>query len=625
MKRLSESVALLQNTSFNDNNMSRQDVVNVIPYARLPWNAPYFFSYLIPSSLPTLHIGAWVSIPFRNATLHGLVVSINAAHETKMPLKPLYGLVPYMPVGKPFVRLISAVAQDTLNHPSRFLKLAHIRSPEPFMSTVKSRSFYRRKRKDKPILVWWSREFVRNKYIIERAHAFMSAQHLILAPTNERIFEIIDLLNKNKIDAVSFTSRTSQKEIATLVLRTLSGAPCVVVGTRAALFLPFARLCAITIDDEEHPAFTQTAPPPRYHLHRIVEFMRALYQAEVLTLSACPSFAAFHKSDIRERPLQGNETAVDIIDCSKNNLTLNPLHPQVLDRMRSILQNKKNALIITAQSGYASFLKCNECHYIFRCPACAHLLSRETAESDELICVRCGYREAIPPFCPHCNGLFLRFTGFGPARIIEYLRSQSIPSGDLKSALREPSCVVGKVNDTIHGLHRPIGMVALINTDVLLARPWFTATERTFQELTKWRMLSKRYHATFCIQTSVPDHPVCAALLGDTISFYNEELKLRKKLSYPPFARIIHIIIPLPHPHAESKLKPQIDALVKNVKACGFSSTPLIFVYRRKIKSMAFSIRGDESGNQKNYDHIFQLLKSELPARAVIDVDPDSL
>ena|GEM_PF-5827159 len=605
--------------------MSRQGVVNVIPYARLPWNAPYLFSYLLPSPLPALQIGAWVSIPFRNATLHGLVVSINASSEIKTPLKQLYGLVPYLPVGNSFIRFISAVAQDTLNHPSRFLKLAHIRSPERYMRPAQRRYSFRQEKIDKPVLVWWSQESVRNKYIIERAQAFMSGPHLILAPTNERIFEVIDLLGKNKIDAVSLTSRTSQKEIAALVSRILSGDPCIIVGTRAALFLPFARLHAITIDDEEHPAFTQTAPPPRYHLHRIIALMRSLYQAEVLTLSACPSFAAFYKSDIRERPHQGNGTSIDIIDCSKSNLTLDPLHPQVLDRIKGLLRNKKNTLIITALSGYASFLKCHECHYIFKCPACAHLLSRETALSGEVVCTRCGYREVIPPFCPHCNGLFLRFTGFGPARIIEYLKSHSIPSGDLKSALREPSCVVGKVNDTISSSHHPIGMVALTSADMLLARPWFTATERTFQELTKWRMLCKRFRAAFCVQTSVPDHPVFAALLGDTNRFYNEELKLRKKLSYPPFARIIHIIIPLPHRNAELKLRPQIDKLVIKINANGFSSTPLIFVYRRKIKSMAFSIRGDENGNQNSHAELFQLLKNELPARAVIDVDPDSL
>ncbi len=605
--------------------MATQRVADVIPRVRLPWNAPYFFSYLLPPSMPALQIGEWVSVPFRNATVHGLVASLHAPREMKMPLKSLLCKAPYVPVGKPFLRFISAAAEDTLNHPSRFLNLAHIRRPEQYKMPARHGFSSRQEATGKPKLAWWNQEAVRNNHIIERAQAFRGGTHLILVPTNERIIEVIELLGKLKVEAICVSSRTSQKEIATLVPRILAGDPCAVIGTRSALFLPFARLHALTIDDEEHPSFTQTTPPPRYHMHRIIELMRIFYQADVLTLSASPSFAAFHASDICERPREGGETAVEIVDCSRSSLTLNPLHPQVLDRIKSVLQSKKNAFILTAQTGYASFLKCHECQYLFKCPTCAHLLSRETALSGEVVCTRCGYREAIPPLCPHCNGLFLRYTGFGPARIIEYLKSQGIPTEDLKSAAGEPACRVGKVNDTIYGSGHPAGLVALISADALLARPWFTATERTFQEMTKWRILSQRIHATFCVQTSVPDHPIFSALTGDAIGFYREELTLRKKLSYPPFARVIRIIIPLPHRNAALKLKPQIDALIKKINASGCTNTPLVFVYRRKVKSMAFSLRGEENTDKKNYHRILQLLKNELPARAVIDVDPDLL
>ncbi|MEW6610081.1 MAG: hypothetical protein AB1352_00415 [Patescibacteria group bacterium] len=605
--------------------MSRHQVVHVIPSMRLSWNAPAFFSYLIPPSLPPPLVGSWVSIPFRHITRQGLVTALAETREIKKPLRSLYALLPFIPLGASFIRFITAAAQETLNHPSRFLTYARLRISEPFIAPVRSRETHERGDTKKPVLVWWNEASIRRTTLIERAHAFVDDQHLILVPTREQVSEIIALLRQNQMEAFGLTSQTPQKDLAFLLRRILSGDPCIAVGTRSALFLPFTRLGAITIDHEEHPAFTQTSPPPRYHLHRVSTIMQSIYHADLMYVSACPSLTAFGGSHIRTRPNLAKETRVEIIDCSSTHLTQTPFHPSVFERIQDTIKGQKNALVVSAQSGYAPLLQCRDCLYTFTCPTCEVLLGRETAQSSELLCNRCGYREAIPPLCPRCNGVRLRYAGFGPARLIEYLSSHGIPSCPFPLLSHKFGCGVGRIHELVTIPRVPIGILVAINVDMLLARPWFTSSERALQELVRLRVMSEQWNAHFCIQTLVPTHPVLTALKGDAVPFYTAEIALRKKLGYPPFSRILQVIIPLINHKDEMQQMLRINTLRKKLQMHSVQSTPPAIRYRRRVKSIAFSIRSNGRRGKEYVRELLRILPREFPSRAIIDVDSDAL
>jgi primosomal protein N' (replication factor Y) len=91
-----------------------------------------------------------------------------------------------------------------------------------------------------------------------------------------------------------------------------------------------------------------------------------------------------------------------------------------------------------------------------------------------------------------------------------------------------------------------VTLVGIVDCDVGLHMPDFRAAEKGFQLLTQVAgragRREKQGHAI--LQTRVPTHPsVLYTTQSDFIGFADSELSLRRDLGYPPFQKLLRIVI----------------------------------------------------------------------------------
>lgn len=623
--------------------------VDVIPLVRLPWNAASTFTYSVPATLHTPKLGAWVWVPFRTRMVRAVIANLRRGPSTLTRILPLERVSSLHPLPPLFVQFLLQVAMFTLNHPARFLSFTMAKQASDRNKSLKQKKCFI-PLKNKTSFVWWSDDATHERLICKRIQKFNRGHHLILAPTIESAERLYTLASHYRPSPILVSPSAPSASRAHAISAALNSTPNVFIGTRASLFLPFSHLQAITMDEEEHWAYRQESPPPRYHARTLVHFLSETHHTDLCLVAHIPSidsYHAFHPAPPRIISLP----SLELIDLTTIRKFDYPLAPDVLKRIIDFARTDRPALIITTERGYAPLLQCEDCYYLFRCHKCRQVLSRESKELPSLHCNRCGDEELIPPFCPSCQGVRLNSRGFGPGRLIEYLAREGIaasesrttgsPRGkpreenisftqDEKARYRKGNeqiknnviCIVTTVHRTIPNLS--YCLVICSHVDALLARPSYTASFDAFHSLSRFQFLAKKHHAPFIVQTAIPDHPLFVALGAHTKKFYEEELSLRRTLSYPPFTRLISITIPA------EKSRIDIDALrnhlTERLMAYCIEILPSPRTYRRKKRIHAFTLRIPASLlSHQHWYTIASEIKSLLPTEAIVEVDPDRI
>jgi len=328
-----------------------------------------------------------------------------------------------------------------------------------------------------------------------------------------------------------------------------------VVGTRSALFLPMAGESFVIVDEEQDRSYKQDEMVPHYHARDA-----ALHRGcEVLLGSAAPSIEVFYRTRTGgftlDRPAEDRDApAVRTIDLAADP---GPLSAPLTEAIERTLHAGRRVLLGVNRRGHFQATLCKRCGYPLSCPHCGLNLTYDV-RSAQLVCRTCG-RAQRRLACPRCGSRALRFVGSGAGRL----------AGDLEA--RFPGTRVARVDasslrtasgvDAVTSLTREapllvatsilakgpplpgLGLVAAVDTDVLLARPDFRAAERTYQFL---RGLFGRLESggEAIVQTHHPDHPaIRAAATGDYDRFYEGEIVEREALSYPPFCELARLSV----------------------------------------------------------------------------------
>jgi primosomal protein N' (replication factor Y) len=345
----------------------------------------------------------------------------------------------------------------------------------------------------------------------------------------------------------------------------------VVAGARSALFLPFADLAAIIVDEEHEAAYKQD-DGVAYHARDMAVIRGRIEKAAVVLASATPSIesrvnAGQGRYVHLKLPTRYGGRALPTITAIDLKREAAPrgkwIAPRLVAAMNETLAQGEQGLLFLNRRGYAPLTLCRTCGHRFQCPNCTAWLVEHRFRR-ALVCHHCGHIEKRPEQCPECGESELAACGPGIERLAEevaalwpearcLMLSSDFPGGTERlrrelDAIAEGACdIIIGTQLVAKGHNFPLlSLVGVIDADVSLSSGDPRAAERTFQLLQQVTGRAGRFDAAgrAFVQTWQPDHPVIRAILsGDADRFYSEETEQRRRAGLPPFGRLAALIV----------------------------------------------------------------------------------
>lgn len=401
-------------------------------------------------------------------------------------------------------------------------------------------------------------------------------QVLYLVPEISLTTQLTDRLKKvfgNKL--LIYHSKFSDSERVDIWNRLLnSNEPMVVLGVRSSVFLPFARLGLIVVDEEHEASYKQYDPAPRYNARDAATVLASMHGAKTLFGSATPSIETYWKATsgkyglvtLTERYEGAKMPEVEILDMKamrKQKSVKGILSTPLRKMTREALDNGWQAIMFQNRRGFAPVVVCHTCGWSPKCTNCD--VSMVYHKGSQLLrCHYCGATKTLPNVCPACGENTLDKFGYGTERIAEEIQEEfpdkKVSRMDLDTTRNKQSyqelieefaehrtdILVG-TQMVSKGLDfEKVKIVGVLNADTLLNFPDFRSTERAFNMLEQvaGRAGRRQEPGKVLIQTTKSDEPVLEHVRKhDYQSYYKEELENRHKYGYPPFTKIINIFV----------------------------------------------------------------------------------
>jgi len=347
------------------------------------------------------------------------------------------------------------------------------------------------------------------------------------------------------------------------------GEVSIVVGARSAIFAPLNNLGLIIIDECQSQTYKQENTP-KYNAIDIAYKRGEYNNAKVVLGSATPSleqYARAKKGVIHliklDKRISGKFPNIEIVDMENEAKKRNYIISDKLDyEIKKSLDSNRQVLLLLNRRGYSTFLSCTNCGYVYKCPNCDISLIYHKS-SNSYSCHYCGYRCTRSNNCPNCKEDAIKDLGLGTEKlqsIIEEKYNTKVLRMDADTTSRKNShqklieeFSSGKYNILVgtqmisKGLNfKNVNLVGIINPDSSLSIPDFRSGERTYELLSQTAGRVGRFDlpGKVIIQTYNPNNYVYNCVIkNDYESFYNSELSIRKKLSYPPFYYICSLTI----------------------------------------------------------------------------------
>jgi len=439
-------------------------------------------------------------------------------------------------------------------------------------------------------------------------------QSLILMPEIALTAQFLDrFAARFGVRPAEWHSELSPRKRARTWRAVADGEVSVVVGARSALFLPYADLGLIVVDEEHDPAYKQE-DGVHYHARDMAVVRGHIARIPIVLSSATPSLETvvnarrgrYQKLTLPERFGGQQQPAVEAID-----LRLAPpprgrfISPVLAGAMAIAIERGEQALLFLNRRGYAPLTLCRACGFRFSCPNCdAWLVDHRFRK--HLVCHHCGFAMPHPANCPKCQAPNSCVAcGPGVDRLEEEVRELFpgarvlVLSSDLVASverLREElnDVAQGRFDIVIgtqlvaKGHHFPmLNLVGVVDADLGLSNGDPRAAERTFQLLHQviGRAGRDAGMGHGYLQTHQPEHPVMRALIAqDREAFYDAEIEVRERDHYPPFGRLASIVISGPDKHdteAHARALARAAPTHDEVRILGPAEAPLALVRGR--------------------------------------------
>lgn len=347
-----------------------------------------------------------------------------------------------------------------------------------------------------------------------------------------------------------------------------------VVGARSSVFLPFQNLGLVIVDEEHEASYKQNEPSPRYNGKDTSMVLSYFFKAKTLLGSATPSIETFQNArsgkygyvTLTERysKVQLPEICCADMKEERRKKTVNGHFSKfLLNHIHESLEKDEQIILFQNRRGYTPLWSCEICGFSPNCINCDTTLNYHK-HTNTLKCHHCSYQTSPIGTCPSCGSNRLKMLGFGTEKIEDdlsiLLPDVKIARMDLDSTRNKNSHLeliqkferkeidiligtqmVAKGLDFDH-----VGLVGILDADLMLNKTDFRAFERAFQLMTQVAGRSGRRNkrGKVVIQTGNPDHWVIQKVMAhDYDSFAVNEIIERKNFHYPPFYKLIQFTL----------------------------------------------------------------------------------
>jgi primosomal protein N' (replication factor Y) len=347
----------------------------------------------------------------------------------------------------------------------------------------------------------------------------------------------------------------------------------VVVGTRSAIFTPLPDVGLIVVD-EEHDGSYKQEESPRYHGRDVAVVRGRAAEALVVLGSATPSLESYHNAQngryeliaLKKRVLDRPLAQVRIVDMREEYAAEGPdviLSSPLRDALTDRIEKGEQAIVLLNRRGFATVVFCRQCGETLECPNCSVSLTVHKAAA-RARCHYCNFARPLPKVCGKCAGPYLEQMGFGTERVeaeVKALLPQARVGRVDRDTIRRRGAIATllasfarKEIDVLVGTQMiakghdfpSVTLVGVISADVGLGLADFRAAERTFQLLTQVAGRAGRGEIAgeAVVQTLYPNHySIRHACRQDYATFYEDELKFRKAMRYPPAVALINVVV----------------------------------------------------------------------------------
>lgn len=460
-----------------------------------------------------------------------------------------------------------------------------------------------------------------------------------------------------------YHSKFSDNERVEVWNGVLNGRFKFVVGVRSAIFLPFDNLGLIIVDEEHDTSYKQQEPAPRYHARDVALVIGQMHHAKVLLGSATPSVESFYQAQqgkyglVKLHSRYGDAKLPEVIlaDMSnerRNKTSKGDFSRLLLKSIAETLAQKEQVIIFQNRRGYSPMVNCEDCGWVPKCVNCSVSLTYHQYRH-AMVCHYCGYKELLPSSCPTCSSNRILTVGYGTEKLEEELKlhfqSAAVQRMDfdttrVKSGYENiieqfesgaTDILVGTQMVTKGLDFDRVSLVGVFNADRMMHFPDFRSYERAFQLITQvsGRAGRRDKPGKVIIQTSHTDHPILNFILNHTQEeFYQTEIADRRQHAYPPFARLIEIMVK----HSDKKVsynasQELIETLriaIPDTKILGPGEPVVSKIRNQYLMNILIKIPRD-SGHladlkNKIANSINKVLQQKefRSARIVVDIDP---
>lgn len=614
-------------------------------------------TYRCPEHLAdSLEPGMIVTAPLRKRITQGIVLRKNDSPPDgrlkdligptgTVISRPLLRLIPWM--AEYYIASEGMVLKQTLP-PELFEKTAmrqqrkpaeHIRPalPEPPAVELLPLFTVLQEKKFSPFL--FHAQSVAQEYSVARAVVEKTENVIILVPEISQadlLYQTLDAEFSGRVCLLH--SGLSKGRRSAAIEGIIAGSHDIVIGTRHALFAPLRKVSCIMVL-HEHSSFYKMEDGIRYHMRDVAVKRGSLEKAVVVLSSVTPSIDSYYNALAGKygfvRPDRPHpRPRISVVDMRYCKKATPAVSKTAVNLAGSRLGIGKNVMFIVNRKGYATLI-CRECEYTVSCPDCAVAMVMHKEDS-MLRCHYCGRVMQIPLQCDRCRSIALEPVGSGTERVQEeiekVLKTTAIrfdkdaikKRSDMAKILRNitdtlPNLLIGTKLLTTHltMLHR-FSLAVILNIDASTNFPDFRASEKSFAELS-----SILGHidpdGDLLIQTWAPGNPMLRHFRdGNYRDFVNEELEMRRALSFPPFSRMIEITISGKAELAE-KIVRGLSKTAHAIEILG----PVVSQSRHGLRQMSIFLKSaDRKALNRTARSVMDAYGTGKDTQVRIDVDP---